>query len=357
MDEKIRFKKNSSSDFFYVLKKRVETLFEEQNLSPHANGKIHFKVITLCVLYLLCYFSLISNYFGFLSVCVLYSCIGLIKALIGFNLTHDALHGAYSSNPKINRILGYSFDLNGTSSLIWKISHNVLHHTYTNIPGVDQDIEKAILLRLSPQDKLYPFHKWQHIYAPFLYAMIGFNWVFYADYAWFWKEARQRKVPSTEIFLFVLFKMINMTLFLLFPLLYLSIPWWQVLIAYSCMHVVGGITIALVFQLAHIVDNVQFPLPNPEGEMENTWAIHEMYTTSNFGTQSSWTTNLVGGLNFQIEHHLFPKICHVHYPMISNIVKQTASEFQIPYFEQPSFLLAVRSHFRTLKLLGLGKIK
>lgn len=352
--QKIKFAKRSShdKDFFAVLKKRVADYFESKNLSQNGNFELYFKSFLIAIIYLFTYSALISDHFQGIIFILLFTFMGILKALMGFNLTHDALHGAYSSLPLVNRLLGHTFDINGTSSFVWKISHNGKHHTYTNIPGIDQDIEKAITLRFSPKDRLYWFHYFQNWYAPILYCFTGIYWVFVSDYIWFLTESRNANVKRSDVFIFLALKILNLFMFIIFPLIYLSVSWSEVLLGYLGLQIVGGFTIAIVFQLAHLVEGLQFPEPDCQGNMQNNWAIHEMITTSNFATKNRLVTFLVGGLNFQIEHHLFPYISHIHYPEISKIVKNTAQEFQIPYNEIPTFWGAVKSHFRILKQLG-----
>lgn len=350
--QKIRFRQHNKNDFYSVLKKRAEDYFKQNAISTYGSVGIYFKGVLLTAVYITLYAAILSDHFQLLGLLVLFGLLGITKGVIGFNIIHDALHGSYTPNAKFNRFIGYWFDLNGTSSLIWKHTHNTLHHTYTNIPGYDDDINKAILLRLNPVDKLYWFHRFQNWYAILLYSMIGLNWVFYSDYAWFWNESKNKKVPMREIVLFLILKVMNLILFLIIPLIVLSVPWWQVILGYLSMLFCGGVVISVVFQLAHIVDNVKYFEPDQEGNMEYNWAAHELYTTSNFATHNRFLTELVGGLNFQIEHHLFPTVSHVHYPAISKIVKETAMEYGLPYNEQPTFTKALRSHFRTLKKLG-----
>lgn len=352
--EKLRWKPYSKGDFYSDVKKKVDLYFKENHLSPHADKAIWIKGIVLTSIYLSCYAGILSNHFQLMGLMLLYGTLGLTKGLIGFNLIHDALHGALTSSPFWNRFIGYWFDLNGTSSHIWKVTHNVLHHTFTNIPGHDHDIDKAIILRLNPSDKPYWFHRFQQWYAPVLYGLIGFNWVFYSDLAWFIRQRRQGQVKTKDFILFSVLKAANITLFLILPLVMLSVPWWQVLIAYSCMHIVAGISISIVFQLAHLVENVHFLEPDREGNMTHNWAVHELLTTSDFARDNKVVTTLVGGLNFQVEHHLFPMVSHCHYPALSKIVEATAKEYQIPFNEQSTFFKAIKSHFVILKKLGAG---
>lgn len=355
--EKVRFKKYQKEDFFPVLKQRVEAHFKKHSIPYHGTTSLHLKALLLAVIYLTLYSAILSNNFQLIGLVTLYGLLGVTKGLIGFNLVHDALHGSFSSSRILNSLIGYWFDFNGTSSYVWKVSHNVQHHTYTNIPGHDQDIDKAIILRLNPSDKVYWFHRFQNWYAPFLYSLICINWVFYSDYAWFLGEAKKKAVPRKEIYLFLTLKALNLFFFLILPILYLSVPWWYVALGFLTLHICAGMEIAIVFQLAHIVDNVEYFEPDAEGNMEYNWAVHEMLTTSNFGTNNRILTEFIGGLNFQVEHHLFPNISHCHYPELQKVVKATAEEFGIPYKEMPSFSSAIVSHFRTLKRLGTETLR
>lgn len=350
--DKLKFKKYERGDFFFVVKQRVESYFKERGLSYCGTGQLYAKAALLSIIYCALYASILSDHFQLLGLVALYSLLGITKGVVGFNIIHDALHGAFSPSKKLNRFIGYWFDINGTSSFIWKISHNCHHHIYTNIPGRDDDIDKAIILRLNTKDKIYWFHKYQYLYAPLLYSLIGFNWVFYSDYNWFYREGKTNGAAFYDYLLFFLLKGVNLFLFLVLPMLLLSVPWWGIVLAYTGLQLCGGLLISLVFQLAHVVDQVGYFVPDELGRMEKNWAEHEMLTTSNFATSNFWLTQLVGGLNFQIEHHLFPYISHVHLPDIARIVKQTAHDFGLPYYEQPTFSQAICSHFRTLKRLG-----
>lgn len=349
----IKFAKKAGKDDFYsTVKQRVHAYFKERGISYHANRQMVIKTILLMSCALGLYALILSNWFQGVLLVTLFGCLSFVKALIGFNISHDALHGGYSSNPKINRWLGYTFDMIGTSSHIWKISHNGYHHTFTNIPGHDEDIDKAILLRLQPTDKLYPFHAFQHLYAPFLYCLTSFVWIWYGDYAWMVRELRKGELSWKDCRQMLLLKAANLFAFLVVPLVWLSAPWWQILLGYVALQCVGSFYMSVIFQLAHIVENVQFPQKNALGAIANEWAVHEMLTTSNFARHNRVLSYMVGGLNFQIEHHLFPYICHIHYPMIAEIVKKTAEEFKIPYNEYPTFRAAFKSHLRTLKEFG-----
>lgn len=352
---KIKFQKAKEGEFFDTVKSRVDEYFTQNRITRHANLSINLKIFFFLSLYFLLLALIYSNQFSGVMLVLIYSVLGFVTSLICCNFCHDLLHGAYFSSQKINRFLGYLYDINGLSSYMWRITHNMRHHTFTNIPGHDEDIDKAILLRLSPKDELYKFHRFQHIYGFFLYFLTSLNWAYYSDCKSLYEESKNIAIPKKELFLFILLKFVNLSIFLFIPLLILAAPWWQIFLGFLCMHFVGGFFSAIIFQLGHVVENVSYPEPDPEGYIPNRWAIHEMETTSNFSSGSSFWAWLVGGLNYQIEHHLFPHVCHIHYPKIHEIVKATADEFHVPYHNQPSFTAAVKSHFRVLKNLGREK--
>jgi linoleoyl-CoA desaturase len=349
---KIKFKDSHATDFFNVLKERIDRFFSENHISRNATGWIHLKSFFFLAGQVGLYLAMLSDYFSIPIFLLLYACFGVMTGLMNFNIVHDALHGAYSSNATVNRWLGYLYDLNGTSSYVWKITHNMIHHTYTNIPGYDGDIDKAIILRLNPKDKRYPFHYYQNLYAFFLYSLVSANWVLYGDYVFFINEIRKGKVKLKDSIIFFVFKALNLFLLILFPIFYLHYPFWVVPLGYLFGQMAAGFSIALVFQLAHVVENVSYVEPDEVGVIHNNWAAHEMNTTSNFATGNLFLTHLLGGLNYQVEHHLFPSICHVHYPQIQKIVQNTAREFELPYHENPTFWKAIKSHYRLVKQFG-----
>jgi linoleoyl-CoA desaturase len=283
--------------------------------------------------------------------------LGMTMAFVGFNVCHDALHGSYSSNKKINRGLGKIFNIMGANAYMWNITHNIVHHSYTNIVGHDEDIEIAPgLIRLSVKEKINWIQKYQHIYAFFLYSLTTLFWVFKKDYMKFFQkqigDSHQNNHPKIEYFNLFFYKIIYYSIFMVAPLLLMSLTWWQFLIGYLAMNLAEGLVLGLVFQLAHVVEETTITYPNEENNIEEAWAVHQMITTANFARKSRLASFLCGGLNLQVEHHLFPKVCHIHYRKISDIVKKTAFEFNLPYNENRSFFTALRSHYLFLKKLG-----
>ncbi|WP_338870713.1 acyl-CoA desaturase [Spirosoma sp. SC4-14] len=357
MVTQIKFKNSTRSAFFTTTRERVDAYFNENSLSPHANGAMWGKAIFFLGGYALLYGLILSNLFGIWVMLGMAMLLGVFAACIGFNVSHDALHGAFSARPWVNRLLGSSFYLLGANPYIWKITHNVVHHTYTNIPGHDEDIEFAPgLVRLDPQDTLHPWHRYQQWYTIPLYALASLSWVFRKDYVKFFKKQIGQRDnsshPQREYINLFGSKVLYYCFFLLLPMIVLDVAWWQVVVGFVMMHLAEGLVLGLVFQLAHVVEGTLFPMPDEQGDIQSAWAIHQLYTTANFAPRSRLAAFVCGGLNRQIEHHLFPKVCHIHYPAITSIVQRTATEFGLPYMENKSFGSALRSHFRLLRQLG-----
>lgn len=360
MKEKIRYVAKDrdaiQGKFFATVKQRVDAYFKENNISKYANAEMVLKTtiatISLVGLYTLLMFGQLNMAYMFLIALAL----GITKAYIGFNVCHDAIHGGYSSNKRVNKALSLLFNIIGANAYVWSLTHNVVHHTYTNIPEHDEDIDVAPgFLRLSPNEELKPMMRYQHIYAFFLYGIASLSWVLRKDFIKFFQKKIgqiESKHKPIEYFNLFFYKAIYYLLFIVFPLIFLDITWWQFLIGFLSMHLLEGLLIGIVFQLAHVVEETSFPMPNDQNHIEENWAVHQMQTTADFARNSKLVNFLIGGLNFQVEHHLFPQICHVHYPKISPIVEATAKEFDVPFIDNTTFYQALQSHYRMLKYFG-----
>jgi linoleoyl-CoA desaturase len=338
-------------------RQRIDSYFKENGISKYANKVMWGKTIFFLGGFLISYLLILSNQFGLLAMTGLCVVVGAFCAFIGFNTCHDAIHGAFSEHRYINKCLSLLFNIIGANSYVWSITHNIVHHSFTNIAGHDEDIEIAPgLIRLSEEQEVHKIQCYQHLYAFMLYSLASLNWVFRKDYLKFFKK-KIGQYPNThhprkEYFNLFFYKAVYYFLFIFLPLIALQIAWWQVVIGFLIMHLVQGLVSSLVFQITHIVEGTAFPVPNEYGNMEATWAEHQMRTSSNFAPQSALVNFFCGGLNFQTVHHLFPKICHIHYPVLAVIVKETAQEYNLPYIEHTSFLSALKSHYRILRKLG-----
>ncbi|MFC4210208.1 fatty acid desaturase family protein [Pedobacter lithocola] len=356
MKLKAKFPSAASGPFYSVLRARVNKHFTENRISPNANSGMWVKTIVFLSSYVSLYLVILLLPLNLVSLASLTILLGMTAAFVGFNICHDAIHGSFSKSKKVNHLLSFLFNLLGASPYVWNITHNVVHHTYTNIAGHDEDIEVAPgLIRISDSDELKSFHKYQQWYAFPLYGLASLSWVLRKDYKKFFQAsvgAHANKHPKIEYFNLFFFKAIYYFLFLALPIILMDIAWYHVIVGFVILHLSQGFTMGLVFQLAHVVEGTEFPVPDLAGNMQESWAEHQMATTANFATDCKFAAFFLGGLNRQIEHHLFPKICHIHYGSISKIVKSTALEYGIVYHENKTFPLALQSHFNMLKKMG-----
>jgi linoleoyl-CoA desaturase len=350
-------------DFSSTINKRVNAYFKTHGISHYGNSEMVMKTIVMFLLYFVPYILIIS---GWIASPILLVLLVIIMSLglsgIGLSVMHDANHGAYSKKTWINKVMGYSLNLVGANAFNWKMQHNVLHHTYTNVHDVDEDINPRGILRLTPHSDWKAIHRFQHIYAWFLYGLMTIAWMVVKDFIRIVKYhknglAKKHKANmTTEWIILLVTKLVYVGYIFLVPVLFTPLLWWQVLLGIFVMHYIAGFMLAIIFQPAHVIEGTEFPLPDDTNKLENNWAIHQLVTTTNFGNKSRWFSWYVGGLNFQIEHHLFPAICHVHYRNISAIVKRTAQEFSIPYKSSNTFIGALYGHAKLLKQLGLKPI-
>ena len=354
----IKFSKSIQPAFIELLRERVNTYFKENRISKQGNSKMTLKTIIMFSLFLIPYLLMIFNVFsGIIPYYILWLTIGIGMAGIGLSVMHDANHGSYSKNRKLNNRLGYSLNMLGGNSFLWKIQHNYLHHAFTNIENVDDDINVPLFLRFSPNSQKHWIQRFQHVYVWLFYALSTLSWVttknFFQFFSYRKKELiRDNQELKKELIKEIIWKLIYYFFLLVLPILLLPIPVWTVVTAFILMHIVIGLILSVIFQPAHIMPTSHFPLPDDKGKIENSWAIHQLLTTCDFSLKSRFFSWFIGGLNFQIEHHLFPNICHIHYPAIAGIVKRTAQEYNISYHVHPTFFQAIKSHMKMLRYLG-----
>jgi linoleoyl-CoA desaturase len=288
-----------------------------------------------------------------LALCAL---LGYTMACIGFSVMHDANHGSYSTKPWLNDLLGMSMNFMGASSFFWKQKHNIIHHTYTNVDGIDDDIAKSPIIRQCESQRWVPAHKIQHLYLWPVYAMASIFWLFIMDFTKYFS----RKIYTTEAWklklknhiIFWATKILYVVFYMVLPVMVWGfLPW---LAGFFLMHAFMGLTLSIVFQLAHVVENTEFETIalDETKHIETAWAEHQLKTTSNFAMDNKVVSWFVGGLNYQVEHHLFPKVSHIHYPALSKIVAQKCKEYNLPYNYYPTMFGALASHFRVMKWLG-----
>jgi linoleoyl-CoA desaturase len=338
--------------FFDQLKTRVDAYFTDNNLDRVGNWNIYLKTALFMLSAIALYIWLVLFTPGVATSIVICVMLGVVFAGIGFNVMHDSAHGSFSNHTWLNNLMGYSLNMMGGDVHLWKTKHNLVHHSFTNIEGLDDDIDIQPFMRMHEDQKRYWAHRYQHIYGFLLYSINYTLWVFYFDFKKYFSmkigTIKMRKYKMRDHISFWATKLIYIFLFLVLPMMTVGVV--PTLIGYTILTVVCGMVIAIVFQLAHVVEETDFP--KPQANMETEWAVHQINTTSNFAINSKFTHWYTGGLNHQVEHHLFPRISHVHYPALSVIVKETCQQFGIQYNEHKTVLQAVRSHVVHLKNVG-----
>ncbi len=359
----VRFAPRGIGSFYESAIEKVNAYFRNNHISPYANTAMWIKSGVMMALYFCPYVLMVTGYaagnawlfFGFWFL------MGWGMIGIGASVMHDANHGTYSPNKKVNNFISHILEIIGGYTVTWRIQHNVLHHTYTNIAGLDEDIDSIVLLRLSPRQPRYWFHRYQYIYAWFFYAMMTLFWMTLKDYLQVvrYKQhdllVKQKVSLSQAIWRITWYKFFYYGYMLVLPILFSGMPWYDVLFGFLIMHGTAGLFLSCVFQPSHVMVDSAFTLPvttDGNKRMTDSWAVHEVVNTTDFAPDNRFLSWFIGGLNFQIEHHLFTGICHVHYRKLSPIVRSVITAFGLPYHTQPTFLRAVLEHAKMLKKLG-----
>lgn len=346
---------NVPHSFHTELKRRIAEYFKEVGKATTGNYSLFVKAIILVVGFIFVYIHLVfftpSAVWAILESVLL----GGLTAAIGFNVMHDGAHGSFSRYSWLNNLAALSVNFLGANNFMWKTKHNVIHHAYTNIDGIDDDIDAKPFLRLCETQKHYKMHRYQHWYFWITYSLLYLWWVFVTDYKKYFTGKIGlmpiKKMKLIDHISFWSFKVVHLALFIFLPIYTVGFTYW--LIGFLICSLVAGFVLSIVFQLAHTVEHTHFPHANEAtGKMEDEWAIHQIKTTANFATKNKIVSWLIGGLNFQVEHHLFPKISHIHYPAISKIIRKACEEYGIRYIEYRRMHLAVASHVAFLRQMG-----
>ncbi|HXD76681.1 MAG TPA: acyl-CoA desaturase [Puia sp.] len=333
----------------------AEEHFEQFGMKKTGNIRLYGKSIVLLATAVCLYGALLFVPMAPLVRALSSLFFGFVLACIGFNIMHDANHGSYSSRTWINETMGLTLNALGGNSFIWKQKHNIIHHTYTNIDGMDDDIAKSPFIRMCSSQRWVPAHRWQHLYTPVLYALSSMIWILFQDFEkYFGKKVGGRPLTNMSASQHVIFwtsKIFYLMFYVAIPLFLLGGKSW--LLFFLCMHLGLGFTLSIVFQLAHVVEETKFERVNGDAvQIADEWAVHQVLTTANFSPDNRIVSWFAGGLNYQIEHHLFPRISHIHYPALSRIVQAECAAFHLPYNTLPTLRAAVFSHFRFIRALG-----
>jgi linoleoyl-CoA desaturase len=351
-----RPKYGADNVFHNELRRRVDAYFATTGQSQRDCWQMYLKTAILLAVFFGSYLLLVFVAQAWWQALPLAILLGLTAAGIGLNVQHDGGHHAYSNHAWVNNLMAVTLDLLGASSYLWHGKHVVFHHAYTNIEGQDTDIDLGFLGRLTPHQPRYRFHRWQHYYLWPFYGFMAIQWTLYNDFQEVITgrihDHRFPRPRGWDLVTFIAGKAVFLTLAFGVPMLFH--PWWVVLPFYGVAAFVLGLVLAVVFQLAHCVEEARFPLPESDsGRIENAWAVHQVETTVDFARRSHVVTWLLGGLNFQVEHHLFPRVCHIHYPALSKLVESTCQDFGVRYAEHRSFWSGMAAHFRWLRRLGM----
>ncbi|MFN2533165.1 MAG: fatty acid desaturase [Pyrinomonadaceae bacterium] len=354
-DHRLVFGKDNS--FHIEVRRRVDDYFEQTGRRQRDCPQMYIKTAIILLSFFGLYATLVFVAVTWWQALGLSILLGLSMAGIGFNIEHDGAHQAYSNYAWINRLMAMTMDLLGASSYVWHWKHDVIHHTYVNITGHDADIELGFVGRISPHQRRLKFHRWQHFYLWPLYGLNVIKWQVYDDFRdVILGRIGSQRMPRPKRWSLVRFILAKALFFLIAFVMPLMVHQsWSVALFYGVTVITAGIVVSVVFQLAHCVEEADFPLPQQDSRsLENSWAIHQVETTVDFSRRSKLQTWLLGGLNFQVEHHLFPRLCHVNYPLISELVEETCREYGVRYRQHSTFRVGLLSHFRWLRRMGLA---
>lgn len=357
--ENIRFLKETSS-FYTELRSSIDVYFIKNEISYRANKTLFLKIAIMFSIYLVSYFSIYLFNENVTALFLVYAFIGGWSVLLGLNIGHDAAHNAIFKKKSSNEMLLYIFEILGTNSYNWKNRHIGAHHVFPNVMDYDSDIQQTNFVKIFPKDKHRAFHVFQFLYMPILYMLYILRWVLYRDF----KDMRSPKIgtfnnsnyPKKEIFKLIFFKLIYISYMIVLPAYILDYSLLNLLFAFLILTVSGSLVITMVLLSAHVGEDANFPEPDENGVLPHSWSYHQVLTAADFGTENWMLNQLFGGFNHHVIHHLFPNICHVHYPQLTPILKKIALKHNLPYRHKKYLLVAMFSHFKLLFRNGQNKL-
>lgn len=353
-------KDQREKDFSDTLKKRVNEYFKDNNISQKGNFWMYLKAFILLSIYIASFCVIVFIPMKAFYAVLLAILMGIGEAGIGMSVMHDAAHGAFSKSKWVNSLFASTMFILGSNVFNWKIQHNLLHHTYTNIYGFDQDIETKAGIRLCEYAPLKSYQRFQFLYAFLLYGMMTISKLFsdIGQLIEFNKSGITQKMNyngKIQILILITTKILYFSFIFGLAFLFCTFSWWQIIIGFMVMHLTAGIIMSVVFQMAHVVEGAEQPLPDERGVIHHEWFVHQLRTTADFAPNNMFLNWYVGGLNFQVVHHLFTNVCHIHYKRIAPIVQKTAHDFGFVYNVKATFRSALKSHIIRLKELGRKK--
>ena len=341
------------TSFPRVLRSRLDRFFVDQKISPKADIAMWSK-ITIGLSVLAGSWTAIYLFRpGPWTFVALYLSGGLAQTFLMLNIAHDSNHNAISSRAFVNKTLNYVFDLCGVNSYMWRILHHRGHHSCVNLQGEDDALSGRGIFRFTPHQARTPWHRFQHVYALFAYAMFSIDYVFFRDFQCFFfpthKYLKRARHPWREYALLFGGKAFYLSYMLVLPVLVLGKSPLLVACAFLLVHLIVGLSVTLVFQTTHTIESTYFPASRSEFD---NGVYHIFATTADYATENPVVDWLTGGLNHHIVHHLCPHVCHTHYRPLTRIVRETAAEFGVAYRQHPTMTRAIRHHLILLKQLG-----
>lgn len=354
-DDAPRAEFRGGGPFYAELKDRVRELVDEPARARRARRRMYVKSVVVVLWAVLSWGLLVFAAQTWWQAGLLALSLGLALAGVGFNITHDANHGSYSPYPRLNRALCWSLDAIGASSHVWRTKHNTAHHTFTNVSGADSDIDSMPFARLAPDQPRRPYHRFQHVYMWFLYGLFAIKWHTAGDFRYL-LDGRVGNVPlrwprGRMLAGFWLGKAAFVTWTLVIPLL--LHPVWQVVVVFALVSFVLAFTLAVTFQLAHCLEEAEFTTVEAmAADDPSEWARHQVETTVDFAPRNRVLAWYLGGLNFQVEHHLFSRVCHTHYPAMVPVVREVCDRHSVRYRSHVGLWPALVSHTRWLRRMG-----
>lgn len=356
LTKKAKYLERNNTDFYLTLRRRIREYFKDQGTTKYANTLMVVKTIFWIGLFWACYFLILFGEFSKPIMLLLAMVFGFAMLCISLNVGHDASHNSYSRNRKLNRVLSYVFEMIGASSYLWDIMHNKSHHSYINVHVSDVAIDADPFLRLSYDAPRRSIHRFQHIYGLFVYGLATLFWVVWKDFKYIMRpRIGQDEVsghPTSVWISIFITKIVYFTYMMVIPLMVLDISFGEWLLTFVLIHFVMGITLALTFQTTHAVEETLPPRIDDDRNIHNSWAVHTLEATSDYQPDSFILNWCFGGLNTHVAHHMFPDVCHIHYPAITRIIRATAEEYGMRYVENKNMLSALISHLKHLRNLG-----
>lgn len=348
-----QFKKPTPDDFYAKMRHEVqETIigdpkFMRQNVA---------KTILLVLLYFAFYACILLFGNNIFTLYIAYMFTGFSMMVLFINAFHDSVHGSLFSKPYQNRMFMHILELFGSNPWLWEKRHMHLHHPYPNVQHWDIDIKQSDIVRIFPQSRWLPVHRFQHIYMWFIYPLYSLNWLYIRDFRDFFgkKDNYVRRIydiPKVEYFKLFAAKILNLFYLIGIPMLVLNQPWYIILAGWLIMHISASVIGVVALISTHVDEEAVFPIAPQDGKFNITWAEHQMLVTKDFSTESPLANFLYGGFTHHVAHHLFPNVGHTYYPAITKVIRRYAAEYDLPYQNYP-FYAAVRSHFRLLQHKG-----